>query len=210
MLLIIQKCLGLLLGDLVLNGQIVIVPSSLILPCLQIADKLGFLRCQWTAALAQIVDLPAEQNSNDCVFSVFLRQGAYTDISLLSRVAERDILAAGDGISSLLHERKEDVEVMRLFNKSLINIKAESVTIGELFDIALPAIVAHAMWLQIFNHRHSVLDADQVTEPSHSQRAAPEISKLASTVQHGGIPIDVIMDVVFVCVSADDECMIAF
>ena len=209
MLLIIQKCHGLLFCDLVLNGQIVIVSASLILLCFQIADQLSFLRCQWTAAFVRIVNLLSGQNGNDCVFLVFLRQGAHTDIALLARMAECDILAAGDGISDLLHEGKEAGKVMRFFCKCLVNVEAQAITIGELFNIALPAIVAHAVRAGIFNDRHSVLNADQVTEPANSQRAAPEIPELMGAVQRGGIQIDVVMDVVLVRVSADNEGMIA-
>ena len=54
-----------------------------------------------------------------------------------------------------------------------------------------------------------MLNADQITEPSNSQRAAPEISELAGAVQRGGIPIDVIMNVMLVRVGADNKGMIA-
>ena len=62
----------------------------------------------------------------------------------------------------------------------------------------------------IFNHRHSVLNADQVAEPANRQCAAPEIPEFAGAVQRGGIPIDVVMNMMLVRVGADDEGMIAF
>ena len=210
MLLIIEKCLGLLFGNLVLDEQIVVMPSTLILLCLQIVDKLRFLHCQRTTALTRIVNLFAGQNGYDCVFLIFLRQGAHTDIALLPWMAECDILPAGDDISGLLHKGKEPIKVMRLFCQSLINIKAESIAVGELFNISLPAVIAHAVRLRIFNHRHSVLNTDQVTKPPNCYRAAQEISKFAGAVQRGGIPIDVIMDMMLVCVGTNDKGMIAF
>ena len=123
---------------------------------------------------------------------------------------ERDILAVGDGISGLLHEGKEAIKVMRLFRQRLVNIKAEAVAIGELFNIALPAIVAHTVELGIFDHRYSVLNTDQVAELADSQCAAPEIPELSGAVERSGIPIDVVMNVVLIRVSADDEGVIAF
>ena len=177
-LLIIQKCFGLLLGDLVLNRQGVIMPASLVLFRLQSADKLHFLRCQRTATFARIVNLLAGQGGDDCILPIFFRQGAHTDISLLVRMAERNILAAGDSISDLLHEGKEASKVMWLFFQCLVNIKAEAVAIGELFNITLPAIVAHAVGLRIFDYRHSVLNANQVTKPSNCQRAAQKFRNL--------------------------------
>ena len=51
-----------------------------------------------------------------------------------------------DSISYLLHERKKAIKVMRLFHQSLVDIKAEPIAIGDLFNIALLAIVAYAMW----------------------------------------------------------------
>lgn len=41
---------------------------------------------------------------------------------------------------------------MLFFRQSLIHIKAKPVTIGELFDIALPAVIAHAVRAGIFNY----------------------------------------------------------
>lgn len=51
-----------------------------------------------------------------------------------------------DSISCLLHERKKAIKVMRLFHQSLVDIKAEPIAIGGLFNIALLSIVAYAMW----------------------------------------------------------------
>lgn len=51
-----------------------------------------------------------------------------------------------DSISCLLHERKKAIKVMRLFHQSLVDLKAEPIAIGGLFNIALLSIVAYAMW----------------------------------------------------------------
>lgn len=57
-----------------------------------------------------------------------------------------DSFAMCDSISYLLHERKKAIKVMRLFHQSLVDIKAEPIAIGDLFNIALLSIVAYAMW----------------------------------------------------------------
>ena len=58
-LLIIQKRPGLLFGNLILDRQIIVMSSPLILFCLQRTDKLGFLFCQRAAAFSRIMDTPA-------------------------------------------------------------------------------------------------------------------------------------------------------
>lgn len=79
----------------------------------------------------------------------------------------------------------------------------------ELFHIALPAIVAHAVSAGIFNNGHPILYADQVAEPADRKCAAPEISEFPRAVQTVGISVNVVVDMVPVGVSANDKGMSA-
>ena len=103
--------------------------TSLILFCLQSADKLGFLLCQRTAAFSRIMDTPACQHFPNSILPVFLRKGAHTDIALLARMAEGDVFPAGNSVAGLLHERIKALKVMRLFRQRRIHIQTEAVAV---------------------------------------------------------------------------------
>ena len=55
-----------------------------------------------------------------------------------------------------------------------------------------------------------MLNADQVTQPSNSSAGATEISELPLAVECGRVPDDVIMNMLLIGVSADDESVFAF
>ena len=55
-----------------------------------------------------------------------------------------------------------------------------------------------------------MLDTNQITELSHSIRATPEIPVFAVAIQIRGIPIDVVVNMVLVHMSADDKGMMPF
>ena len=124
-------------------------------------------------------------------------------------MAERDVPAARNGVPALFHERQEALEIMRPFCQCFVYIEAEPVAVGELFNVTLPAVVARAVRLGIFNDGHSMLYADQVAQSPDGGCAAPEVSEFSPAVQTGGIPINVIMDMALVRVGADNKGMIA-
>ena len=63
------------------------------------------------------------------------------------------------------------------------------------------------MGLWSFHDGIAVLNADCIIEPPHRFGASPKISEFSGVVQRGGVPDDVIMDVGFVNVGADDKCV---
>ena len=65
------------------------------------------------------------------------------------------------------------------------------------------------MTLRVLHNGEAVLNTEGVREPTHGPGAAPEIAELPLTVQGGGVPDNVIMDMRLVDVSADNEGMIA-
>ena len=74
---------------------------------------------------------------------------------------------------------------------------------------AAPFVVAQPVFLWILHHGQPVLGADQVGQPADSAVAADEVLELPRTVQCRGVPIDVVMDMLFVGVGADEESVFA-
>ena len=66
------------------------------------------------------------------------------------------------------------------------------------------------MLLWIGNDGISVLNTDGIIEPADRSAAAPEVTELPVCVQGSGVPNDMIVDVGFVNMSANDEGVSAF
>ena len=75
---------------------------------------------------------------------------------------------------------------------------------------AQPLVVAQTMLLRIFNDREPVFCADQVGELADCPIASDEIAELVCTVKGRGVPVNMIVNVCFVGVGANDKRMIAF
>ena len=70
---------------------------------------------------------------------------------------------------------------------------------------AAPFVVAQPVFLWILHHGQPVLGADQVGQPADSAVAPDEVLELPRTVQCRGVPVDVVMNVLFVGVGADEK-----
>ena len=70
---------------------------------------------------------------------------------------------------------------------------------------AAPFVVAQPVFLRILHHGQPVLGADQVGQPADSAVAPDEVLELFRTVQRRGVPIDVVVNVLFVGVGADEK-----
>lgn len=66
------------------------------------------------------------------------------------------------------------------------------------------------MGLWIFNDGQSVLNADQVAQLPNCHGAAPEVPEFPGAVKTCGVPVNVIVDMLLVRVSADNKGMVAF
>ena len=75
---------------------------------------------------------------------------------------------------------------------------------------AQPLVVALAPALRILYNGIPVFDADGIAKTADSPRAAPEIPKLSSVVKAGGVPNNVIMDMGFINMGADDKSVVPF
>lgn len=72
------------------------------------------------------------------------------------------------------------------------------------------AIVALAPAFRILHNGIPVFDTDGIAKAADSPRAAPEIPKLSSVVKAGGVPNNVIMDMGFINMGADDKSVVPF
>ena len=54
-----------------------------------------------------------------------------------------------------------------------------------------------------------MLNTDQIAQPANGEGASPEIAEFAGTIKAGGVPVNVIVNVVLIDVRTDDERVIA-
>ena len=154
-LLIVEEGFRLLLGDLILNGEIVIMTAPLILPGFQFADQLCILIGDGITLLSWCMNSLSGQNCANCGFLVFLRQRPHSDFLFLTQMTECDVLAAFNRVTGLFHQRQERFKIVRMFGDGFIHIAAKLTAVGELFaltGILQPAIVALATPCGIFDY----------------------------------------------------------
>ena len=101
------------------------------------------------------------------------------------------------------------VHVSRFLCQGGVNGSAEQFPMGRFRLIAQPLVVAFSVWLWVLDNGQPVLDAEGVAQTPDSFCAAPKIAELPVTVQVDRTPNDMIMDMGFVNVSADDEGVFA-
>ena len=77
---------------------------------------------------------------------------------------------------------------------------------GQLFLIAKPLVVGFAVvFFGISDNGISVLNTDCIIESADRSAAAPEVTELPVCIQGSGVPNDMVMDVRFINMSADDK-----
>ena len=81
---------------------------------------------------------------------------------------------------------------------------------GGLLFISQPFIVGLTFAFGILHDGVAVLDADGITESADRSGTAPEVTEFSGFIQGGGVPDDMVMNMGFVNVCADDKGMIAF
>ena len=92
-------------------------------------------------------------------------------------------IAALDLVSGVAEQRNQDVHVLGILRKRLINGHPQKITMRRLFAISQPLVIVLAMPLRIFYDGVSVLDADGIIQLADSLRAAPEIPELPVAVK---------------------------
>ena len=105
---------------------------------------------------------------------------------------------------------QQSIEALRIFSQGIINGEAYSFPVGRLLLISQPFIIRLAFDFWILHDGVTVLDADGIIQSADCSGAAPEVSELSGFIQGGGVPDNMVMNMGFVNVCADNKGMIAF
>lgn len=111
--------------------------------------------------------------------------------------------------AGLLQQLQQFLQAGGLLRKGRVNRHAELVPVAGRFA-ALPLAVAPATPLGILHDGVAVFDADCIAEPPHRPAGAEEITEFLCAVQCGRVPDDVVVDMLFVDMGADDKGMVPF
>ena len=139
------------------------------------------------------------------LLGISLAQRIQADALFLVFVPQRQPALSGDGIAAILQKRQQRVEVLWLLFKRRVYRHAQKIAVGELVVTAAPFVVAQPVFLWILHHGQPVLGADQVGQPADGAVAPDEVIELPRTVQRRGVPVDVVVNVLFVGVGANEE-----
>ena len=101
------------------------------------------------------------------------------------------------------------VKVLRLLFKRRVYRHAQKIAVGGLVVTAAPLVVAQPVPLRILHDGQPALGADQVGQPADGAVASDEILELPRTVQRRGVPVDVVVNVLFIGVGTDEKCVLA-
>ena len=126
-------------------------------------------------------------------------------------MAEGKVFFSFDRVSSFLHQPQKCIKAMRLFRKSGVYVVADPFAFcrfGGFRILVKPTCIALSMRTRVLNYRKSMLDTDQIAELPHRFSASSEIPELAITIQVRRVPIDMIVNMSFIHMGADDEGMI--
>ena len=123
--------------------------------------------------------------------------------------------ADGDGFSTpvngkavLLQQAQQLLQAGRFLCQRPVNSLAQLLFVGGLCRIAQPLVVALAAPLWSLHNGVAVFDADGIAQTVDSAGAAPKVAELAVTLQRGGVPYNMVVDVSLVNVGADDESVL--
>ena len=113
------------------------------------------------------------------------------------------------GNTRLLEQLQKCIQVGGLLRQSIVEQDPELVTMGGLGPVSQPSTIMFAVAFGILHDGISVLDADGITQPPDRPPGAKEIPEFLFTVQRGGVPNDMIMNMLFVDVGTDDKSVMA-
>lgn len=153
-------------------------------------------------------------------YAPFLRQERRADRPLYSRLWKKDgqspfigmpqgqrIPAPPDLAASIAQQLQKRVEAVGLLQKRRVDEAAEQLPVGGLRLVSQPLAVVIFPALRIGDYGEPMLGADGIAEPCDGPAGAEKIAELMLAVQRGGVPDDVIMNVLLsVCVATKKAC----
>ena len=120
------------------------------------------------------------------------------------------IPAPPDLAACLRQQLQKRIEAVRFLQKRRVDHAAEQLPVGGLCVVAQPLTVVIFPALGRCDDRQPMLGADGVAEPCHRPAGAEKIAELMLAVQRGGVPDDVIVDVLFVGVRGNEKGVSSF
>lgn len=114
-----------------------------------------------------------------------------------------------NGKAVLLQQAQQLLQAGRFLCQRPVNSLAQLLFVGGLCRIAQPLVVALAAPLWSLHNGVAVFDADGIAQTVDSAGAAPKVAELAVTLQRGGVPYNMVVDVSLVDVGTDDESVLA-
>lgn len=134
--------------------------------------------------------------------------GRKTDKALFAGVAQgQRIPAPSDLAASIAQQLQKRVKAVGPPQKRRVYEAAEQLPMGGLRVVAQPLAVVIFPALRIGDYGEPMLGADGVAEPCDRPARAEKIAELVLAVQRGGVPDDVIVNVLLsVCVATKKAC----
>src|SRR5699024_4627266 len=110
-----------------------------------------------------------------------------------------------NGKAVLFQQAQQFLQTSRFLLQCPVDGLTQLLLVGGLGRIAQPLVVALAAPLGSLHNGVAVLDADGVAQTVDSAGAAPKVAELAVTLQRGGVPYNMVVDVSLIDVGTDDE-----
>jgi hypothetical protein len=141
---------------------------------------------------------------------VTIAEGAKSYTLLLAMAGERYVCPLLYSIAISLNQGQKSLVGFRLFSKSFIDGFSQLLTMRGLHLLTEPFVIAvPRMAFRLLDDRVSMLKANDVTELCHGAAGAKKVPELVPAVNRRRIPDDVIVDVVFINVGADQESVLS-
>ena len=132
--------------------------------------------------------------------------GGKTDKAFFAGVAQGQRIPAPPDLAACLRQQlQKRVKAVGLLQKRRVDEAAEQLPVGGLCLVSQPPAVVINAALRVSNHGEPVLGADDVAEPCDGPAGAEKIAELMLAVQRGGVPDDVIMNVLFIGVRGNEK-----
>lgn len=113
-----------------------------------------------------------------------------------------------NGEAVLFQQAQQLLQAGRFLRQCPVNGLTQLLLVGGLRRVTQPLVVALAAPLGSLHNGVTVLNADGIAQTVDGAGAAPKVAELAVTLQRGGVPYNMVVDVSLVNVGADDESVL--
>ena len=123
--------------------------------------------------------------------------------------ADGDVSSAPvNGEAVLFQQAQQLLQAGRFLRQCPVNGLTQLLLVGGLRRVTQPLVVALDAPLGSLHNGVTVLNADGIAQTVDGAGAAPKVAELAVTLQRGGVPYNMVVDVSLVNVGADDESVL--